>query len=562
LIREVLQRVLSFDWMFSELSKQGPPPELRHAFDEFWSPPEYSQAAADLRSSLAGSGWIQSLQKLAEGGWQVGSMIFWEKAASKSEELAPREPLAACLIAMYALAAWEGYLGSELYSQPRRVPHPGWHRFPLALARNLVAADALWGADFLTQHAIGFIEGATLGPHDETLLRSAAKYDEVADKIRKRFSDCAAELAWELRDACAPLEPNFRAEVAALLWTLGDVTHAQLIVGDDPSGYIPPLELLRDWIDTSIRRLPRDSLTQYIWLELKDREPLNLRAHKVLFGAINNVFASTWAQQLDQIGPISPSRAYAHAAIEYFRGSVAETTRMEFAEAGNTLGELLAAEDPLTWVRMASLAKLILIDASTPDSKWRALASDASRIMELSSQMGVFEPYDRCLDIPFCYLDTTSKEALIDTLDHLEAYRAGNLWYWFMITPPLVKSQQSEVSELHNVERTILRELRGARFIRLLPHLPKHYQRYTVVVDEALNRPLPEGATARGVPGSILNFDPFDQDLALRTLRDSEDRLMKVYEQMKATAPDYAVSQLNPRSDLSEFVAGLPARKS
>lgn len=46
-----------------------------------------------------------------------------------------------------------------------------------------------------------------------------------------------ANLAWDLYNAAQPQEPNFRAELAALFWTTGDVPHANRIAFDGTRTY-------------------------------------------------------------------------------------------------------------------------------------------------------------------------------------------------------------------------------------------------------------------------------------------------------------------------------------
>lgn len=99
---------------------------------------------------------------------------------------------------------------------------PGWYVFPLSLGRTLLAADALTNARLLVEVASQVIEACinlNLMPAAQGALES---YRALEGEIRKRLDVSVSELAWELhKEGCRQEHPNFRAELAALLWTLG-----------------------------------------------------------------------------------------------------------------------------------------------------------------------------------------------------------------------------------------------------------------------------------------------------------------------------------------------------
>jgi hypothetical protein len=140
-------------------------------------------------------------------------------------------------------------------------------------------------------------------------------------------------------------------------------------------------------------------------------------------------------------------------------------------------------------------------------------------------------------------------------LDAVEAYRCGQLWYWLTVIPPERLRTDGGAAALLDEEKVLLQELRGARFIRLLPYLPMHYRRYGFRVDEAAEEP-PEGAREVGSEHGA-GFDPFDQDLAVRELAQTCERLRDCWERMKDAAPRYAAKRLDPRADVDEFSQAL-----
>jgi hypothetical protein len=161
------------------------------------------------------------------------------------------------------------------------------------------------------------------------------------------------------------------------------------------------------------------------------------------------------------------------------------------------------------------------------------------------------------LDGPFYYLSAATEEGLRQTLAAIEAFRKANLGYWLAITPPPPPDDPS-LEPLLSEERELLRELRGARFIRMLPFLPRHYRRYGVRFEEAELEP-PPGAEPAPPGSGVMKFDPFDQDLAQRELRQALERLEQLYLRMSALAPEYAAARATPPSSEADFNKALRA---
>lgn len=95
----------------------------------------------------------------------------------------------------------------------------------------------------------------------------------------------------------------------------------------------------------------------------------------------------------------------------------------------------------------------------------------------------------------------------------------------------------------------------------MLPHLPSHYRRYGFKIDEALAGP-PPGVTPLAPDKGVLQFDPFDQQLAECSLHEARERLLQLYEQMRAACPAYAEVRIAPLSSAKDFAAALSSHRT
>jgi hypothetical protein len=548
--QRLLQIVFGQDYRFLTLRTEGIPSPVQAALTRFWSDAAYE--ALPFHAQLVARDWqglIGLLEGLASGSVKGGDSALWQRAAQASVQLTQVEPVAGALVALQAMAAWVGALGMNLFFQPWSGHHPGWHLFPLITARNLVAAEAIWSARYVCDTASGFIESAKDAPFDPTLRSVIVEYETVRAAAEQIYDGCVEELAWALHTNAIGQGETFRAELAALFWTSGDVLHAELLRRNGPIDYLPPYAVVRTLVDHSMRTLPREPLTQYIWLDMKDRGPFSLREHRLLFSHINNYFRSHPVHELAVI-LVDVSWAYAKAAIAWMRGQQ-EVTCKELFDAMALTSSLIKSSAPDTYLRIVALATLI----EKRDDQWSDLATLAASIIQRADHSGIYEPFDHALDAPFYGLRVDSSATLEHTLDCIEAYRQANLGYWLSISPPLY--YKGVPAELLEQERTLLRELRGARFIRLLPYLPRHYGRYGFRIDEALAGPPPGVTPSARYRDDLLRFDPFDQQLAERNLREVRERLLRLYDQMRATCPAYANVRITPLSSAQDFAAAL-----
>lgn len=557
---DLLRTLFALDQPFVELRENGLPPEVRAALETFWSTPERATlkeslplTADDLPALVAG------LQEIGNGQRRSGSAATWETVAREAEALAEREPIAAALIALQAQAAWVGLLGPNLFHQPGSGHHPGWHVFPLSVARCLLAAEAIWAARSLCETAGQFVEAAKGSGYDPVLRDVIGEYRRLLTRADAIRDAAVTALAWELRSATENGEDGLRSELAALFWTSGDALRGRLLGVDGDPRYRPPLKHVRDLVDLSMRRIPHDPLLQHIWLEMKDRGPVNLRDHRVLFGLINNYYGGHPLHQQETLMSMPICRSFAGAAVGWMRGDVQPDNSAALTEVMSLLGPIIRGAAPDAYLRIGTLLTH-LVDETDAQRRghWRALAGLAAGILDWSNRGGLIEPYDRVLDLPFAELESGELDALRSVLDLIEEYRRANNGYWFLITPP-PPPENAALSPLVAEERTLLTELRGARFIRLLPGLPTHYRRYGFNLAEA-SEPLPPGAKEPATSSGPLLFDPFDQDLAERTSRESWSALETLFEKMRAVAPDYGAARLQAPCSQQAFKAALRVR--
>lgn len=559
--QDLLQILFAQDHRFLTLRTTGIPGPVQAAMAGFWSGATY--ATLPFHAQMTPSTWddlVKMLEMAATGGIKGGDFAFWRGVADQSKRLATVEPVAGALVALQAMGAWMGALGENVFAQPWQGHHPGWHLFPLIAASNLVAADAIWSARFLSDTARGFIESAKNAPFDPTLRGIVEEYRAVSAAAEDIYRRCVDELAWALHTNATSQGETFRLELAALFWTDGDVPHGEMLRPDGPADYTPPYALVRALVDRGMLVLERDPLVQSIWLNMKDRGPFSLRDHQVLFGRINNRFRGHALHGLDEFLPVSISDAYARAVIARMRGAVPEATTNDLLDAMAMTADLLKSQAPATYLRIAMLATMIQpADPQASDTHWHRLAGMAADILEWADHSGIHEPFDHTLDGPFHALRADSGAATEQALDRIEAYRQANLGYWLAVSPPLLHEAVPET--LLEQEEILLQELRGARFIRMLPYLPSHYRRYGFEIGEALAGP-PAGVTRLPEDKGLLRFDPFDQQQAQANLHETRDRLLKLYEAMRARSPGYAECRIAPPKSVAAFTAALNAHRT
>jgi len=534
----------SFDTTFIEWRRVGGPADrTRAALSWFWDRSEFRIIREAL--ALPHFDWaeiVDCLLALGSGSSHEWTRELWVEVANASERLAERDAAAAAIVALYAFAAWEGALGEDLLNDP---PDDGWYIFPLHVGRNLFAADAVWTSQFIVNRANEFLEYASIRLSGQHIRARSIPYTELAAHVARRIDEYVADLAWDLQVACGPEIPNFRAELAAMFWTLGDVPRAELLKDTREPVYKPSLQTLKELVAVSISRIPMDPFLQYIWLELKDRQPIDLRQHSALFALINNFYEGSSPVSLFEVWGGSLSKAYARILIASMRGPVADEDRVKLREAWSLFYEIIADRDPLSEFRLAGLCNLVLTDdAQQRTLIWHDLTRVASRLLATLTAESDFTPYHCCLMLPFYYLEDQSLESEVSAANALEHHRSGGLLYHLALVPPRVRTANEPMWNLLGEEATLLYALRGSHFVRLIPHLPRHYQ-----VIETWGLP---GSREEERPDNLLN-----DETAKQALRDTWTQLSDLWARMFEVEPDYAHRRKYPYADVEAFTEAL-----
>ena len=568
MLKELLNSELVRDWRFVDFMANGASGETLAVLSEFWGRPEFTELAAEIGLPHDNRGdTLDCIDGLLRGEVR-GTRAIWLRIAEDSEEVAEVDPVAASLISFYPVAAWEGQEGRFLYKQQwtgkKRQISPDWGTCALAAARNLVRADAFWTARGLARAAIGAIYN-TAGGRVEQQAPYVADYRKILDHCDRRYEACVTDLAWELREGCRTGQPNFRAEVGALFWSLGDVPHAQLL---KDTGRLPTVSAVTDLVRRSMQVMHFDPAVQEIWLRMKDRAPFSLREHQELFPTVNLYWpdipvslapGQTAAQHFSDRFNLTgdpPSNAYAAAVIEHFGTGVSGETRRRLEQAHMMHGDTLQYQAPEAVHRMRSLLTLVM-DSPPPGSnalsqseRWVLLARDSRRITALR-EGNLRDSYDRRLDIPFYYLQRDSREDLDLAISLAESYREGGHLSWRYAVPPLNGSPDKEAAELRAKEDLLIAEFRAHRYLTLLPFLPPAATYFDEVLqgESGSRRPEAHDVDTTNLP-ELVRY-------ARKRVAELAAEIGDTARQISEIDPEYRASRILRTTTVDEFVARL-----
>lgn len=485
---------LDRDWRFMEAARNGLAPQTRHALDEFWRKPEFSSLKTAFGAPHPSTqDTVEVLGTLVTNGSRGNPEVLYRLAhAVRDSPIA--DPLAAAIAALYPLAAWESLLGGRLYFE--RWPagpyglDAGWLTFPLVAARRLLDADAIWAARRLAQMAVEAIENS-----EQWNTRRdpgvTAQYRSLLREADGRHAECIENLAWDLRESCRPEGPNFRPEVAAMFWTLGDVLHAHLL---HTTSQLPSQSSITSLVRRSMLVMHLDPALQGIWLQLKDRPPFQLRSHRELFESINKVWSDssrkhelmrgqTAGQHMADLMTVfdeAPSDVYADAVTRYFRDDLTGELSERLLRTHHDSQDTLAQYSPEALLRFRCLIILIVdparIGTWSRAERWADIAGDSCRLTELREQ-SLRDAYDRTLDIPFYYLPRDDPDDISRAAELTERYRAAAQWFWRRAIavpgdPGLEAADRAREEDLRQ-------QLRRNLLLRSLPYLPVNYVRLT-----------------------------------------------------------------------------------
>lgn len=472
------------------------------------------------------------------------------RASERIEQVIPEGAHGALLASTVVLMLWSVCVGEQLYGQLNGMPDPGWAQFPYVCASAALQAGAVNEALQLVERSLDVLNAAKYKDHPR-YQAAEARYRQLGVLVETRWRAAYEDLAQNLRGSCRPEPPNFRAEVGALLWTLGMIPESSLFLPRAPSPVLPPLRLCRWILHVSSNGMARDPLTQYVWLEMKDREPFNIRDHPVFFGSANLRYPN---HLLDELMPEPPSRAFARTLIAWFRGDLDEKLAGNYVEAYQMVeAEFPSGVDWPIYFRMRLLARMVAERFGWIAQEALAHGLEAAQVLENQAaslnRNAFLHPdwpplYTRTTGPIFALLDQLSAASAPPSslVSALEGFRAASMNYWLTETPPLPSAaEQAAAGGLLEQEKRLLIELRGAYFLMLAPVLPMHYRRTAREID-------PDDPSSLRYPDTSKGLDHYKRIMG---------ELADLYTQMQSVAPEYARRRSAPIADVVSLAAAL-----
>ncbi|MCW3474596.1 hypothetical protein [Limobrevibacterium gyesilva] len=469
-------------------------------------------------------------------------------ASDVAEEALKRAPGAAFALSLVAMLGWASALGDGLLDQEGGMPHPGWVRIPHVCAHACLRIGALEAARKLVDVSYDTLMAAKYAHWDERLQAAMVEYRALMGRIERRYDADISGLADDLRAACQPGAPDFRAETGAILWSLGMVPESRVF--RPGAATVPSPRLFRRIVEQSLACIPHDPLVQYVWLAMKDRPPFNIRDHASLFGRINLRYGQ---MLLDELGEQVPSEVYANTLIAWFRGTLGRGQVDAYLTAHALINEMFPGMiDWTVYLRWHGLAYFLakqfgLLKAPHGSKEetavWRRLTELATSIRENGNLHPEWPQMHARANLGLFHFIETHFAAAGGNAGHLheaalvvEKMRSSALAYWLKIVPPdLSDSNASGMKPLLEKEQELLGYLRGAYFLMLYPMLPMHYRRYGMQLEEMLQ----EGDDA----ARRRRMDP---DAGRAQYKELSQELATLHGEMQRLDPDYARKRLEP----------------
>jgi hypothetical protein len=497
------------------------------------------------------------------------------RASEVSEQAAGETPHAAFILAWLSLLGWMLGTGERLYDMDYGggpgTPHPGWLSVPYACASAALKLSGFHGTLPLVERAQEVLQVASRrahrsGPYQRSIDAATARYRQLGRRIAARYEMAVGDLADELGERCRPGPESLRAEVGAIMWSLGLVPECHAVLAGSTA---PTRRLMRRLVRESLRCLPDDPLVQYVWLELKDRPGFDLRAHEALFTVINHL----WGQWLvDGSYPTfgldaPPSRVYAQTLIRLLAGSITEPQAQHYLAVYDRLMEWSV---PVSWLvphRLHMLRHRLgeRFDYYLPEVTAGGLIGPVEDLVEAAGRrteefelhperpaaagrlsLAVFELVERCLSdgVEPAQSDPARRAR---TIDGIERFRAGALSYWLRVSPPLVPiGGHARSASLLRAEKDLIGHLRNAYFVALSPTLPLYYSWYDLEYGDF---------TALQAPGARERF--WSPDAARGEIEGIEAEMAAIAERLRAASPGYAERRLQPAAHLGRLVESL-----
>ena len=485
---------------------------------------------------------------LANHAESIQPQDLW-RASERVEKAISEEPYSALLASTVVLMFWSVSREKQLYQQFDGMPEPGWGLFPYVCAKAALKTGAVDEALHLVERGMDVLNAAKY-THYPAYQSAVRRYRELGISVEARWRSGIENLAVDLRDSCRVEQPNFRAEVGALLWTLGMIPESSLFAPSKSYPVLPPLRICRQIVLVSHIGMGGDPLTQYIWLEMKDREPFNIRDHPVFFGSANLVYHNNPGDDLPM--PKQPSQVFAKTIIAWFRGDLDKQLARDYLESCELVEAMFP--DKVYWhvyFRMVVLAAMVAEKFGWLQETQAQVLEKAQSLVNQAASLNrnaFLHPawphlYTRTTGPIFFLLDRFAAASAPPSasLSALEGFRAASMDYWLAVAPPTPSArEEGAAADLIAQENALLADLKGAYFMILAPILPMHYRRSArVLTDDPSSAKYPD--TSKGL----------DHYKRIR------GELSRLHTQMQDLAPSYARWRTSPIADLASFAAAL-----
>jgi tetratricopeptide (TPR) repeat protein len=510
------------------------------------------------------------LQKfLAVTASEVPSSTFLA-ASARALACQHSHPAGAFLLAYLSLMGWIYQQDSVgVYRIESGCPDPGWCIVPYSCASTLATkmAGGYWTARRIVQEARGVLSlsktAAPIREIDEALGRYQALERMITSSLEYDIDDLAAQI----QDACRPVEGNWRPEIGAISWSLGQVPESRMF--RPGTEYLPSLQFFKRLVRASITAIPSDALCQYLWLELKDRPPCSLRDHRSLFAIIN---ASYYHLRLEA-GPIPMAKAYAMAAIELFKEQADEQIVHLFLDQFHPFSERTEMADTAADMRIAALGIELSRSETEAGRRLRLLFDkNAGEMFAVTMRLAVEMIADSVLypewpdtnnfangflhEMVERNLSSVGKdmalEALRECVTANEQLRAAAIQYWLMVTLPLpTRDEDAALRGSLDEDMRLRRTLRSAYFLSRWHAFPHHYRFFSVSTRE---------------PNILKGFQdqlavPTDVEMGRDRYRRARMELKEVTKRMAQIAPSYAKKRATDPPSMVRILGFLNAHR-
>jgi len=527
----------------------------------------------ELLTAIAADAFLtlEPLRRFESGVAKTIALEVYLRASYVAENSLQEDPYSAFVLSLVAFHGWVISFGDNLYRRPElgTPSYLCWRQIPYVCAKASLRVGALEGAARAIE--LGY----------EMLMMAAAKffwadeprvdinrYRRLSYQYNDRHDMAIRNLADDLQNSCLPGETTFRAEIGSLFWSLGLIPEANLLKSTANPEYVPSRRQCVRIVRRSLDRIPHDPLVQAVWLEMKDKEPIRLRDHELLFGKINLVY-DEYDDFFDSVSiyvePREIYQKYARTLIAWFRGTLSQEQLKGYLSLCQLLEKMPHIIDlEAILYRLANLGYLLGLQAGvlslqgTESELWLYRTQASTGFLQRRSIYYPERPdLHSILDLPIFQLVETQFSVhgplndaehtnLKTTVQAIECYRAAALGHWLTVAPPLPNHLHfSQLAPLIERERHLIDALRGAYFMMCYPMLPMYFDYYDLEDGDYWRvHENPETYALR-------------PDNGRRQYREINEELVELWREIEAIDPEYAQKRIVPAIAWSDLLRAI-----